>query len=222
VSRRIRPFPLEDVLLAQIPAGFLLAAGWSVMYEVYHEDGAYYTTLMQEILGTEGLFPYFLLSVVLMAVPLGLMLDALREVVGLRWLRLREDGGGAADELEGLSRGLADPEFAGRYLLYRHARAALLAPAKAAGNLAVVLAIFLLWFVVKIVRIEGWTVFSLPFIIGTPLVGLALIAVLLSRYRTGVRDFQRLSRGALAAPPPRPAPASAPSPQESGVAASPA
>ena len=65
--RRLRPFPLEDLLLAQAVPGFLLAVGWTVMYEIYHEDGSYYTTLMQEILGGDGLYTDFLISAVLMA-----------------------------------------------------------------------------------------------------------------------------------------------------------
>jgi hypothetical protein len=69
-----------------------------------------------------------------------------------------------------------------------------LAPARAAGNTAVVLLVFLAWFVVKIIRIQGWTVFSLAFIIGTPLIGLGLVAVLLTRYATGLRDFAGLRR----------------------------
>jgi hypothetical protein len=210
VSRRLRPFPLEDLLLVQLPAGFLLAVGWSVMYEVYHDEGSYYTTLMQEILSTEGLFPYFLISALLMAVPLGLLLDTLRHVVDERWLARAEGGGekGSRDlALAWLIRWAADPRLAERYLFYRHVRATILAPAQAAGNLAVVLAIFLVWFVVKVVRIQGWTVFSAAFIVGTPLVGVALIAALLGRYAAGVREFQRLCHEGLAL---REAPAASP------------
>lgn len=225
MSRRLRPFPLEDLLLVQLPAGFLLAVGWSVMYEVYHEEGSYYTTLMQEILSTEGLFPYFLLSALLMAVPLGLLLDTLRHVVDERWLARAE---GRHDKrprdlaLAWVIRWAADPRLAERYLFYRHLRATVLAPAQAAGNLAVVLAIFLVWFVVKVIRIQGWTVFSTAFIIGTPVVGVALIAALLGRYAGGVREFQRLCHEGLAV---REAPAASPAspaPPESGTPVFPA
>jgi hypothetical protein len=218
VSRRLRPFPLEDLLLVQLPAGFLLAVGWSVMYEVYHDEGAYYTTLMQEILSTEGLFPYFLLSALLMAVPLGLLLDTVRHLLDTRWLARGASGGEKRPRdlaLAWLVRWAADPRLAERYVFYRHLRAAVLAPAHAAGNLAVVLAIFLVWFVVKVIRIQGWTVFSPAFIVGTPVVGVALIATLLGRYAAGVREFERLCRDALTAHEVPPPPAG-PAPQEPG------
>lgn len=122
--RRLRTYPVEDLLLAQLVPGFLFAVGWTVMYELYHEEGSYYTTLMQEILGTEGLLPSFLIMALLMAFPVGILV------------------------LE-------------------------------------------IWFVVKVVRLGGWHVFSLAFIVGTPLVGLGLILALLTRYLTGLGDFHR-------------------------------
>jgi hypothetical protein len=210
VNRRFRSFPLEDLLLAQLPAGFLLAAGWTVMYEVYHEEGSYYSTLMQEILSTEGLFPYFVVSAILMAVPLGLVLDAVRQVVGEMWLGLAGRSGEPA--LDWLHANPAEADALTRYVLYRHARATALTPARAAGNLGLVLLIFLLWFVVKIVRIQGWTVFSLAFIVGTPLVGLVLITVLLVRYVHGLREFYQSHERTLAPAVPAagtPAPAAA-------------
>ncbi|MFB3818812.1 MAG: hypothetical protein ACE147_14205 [Candidatus Methylomirabilales bacterium] len=224
MSRRLRPFPLEDLLLVQLPAGFLLAVGWSVMYEVYHDEGSYYTTLMQEILSTEGLFPYFLLSALLMAVPLGLLLDTLRHVLDERWLARAAAGGEKRPRdlaLAWLVRWAADPGLAERYVFYRHLRATVLAPAQAAGNLAVVLAIFLVWFVVKVIRIQGWTVFSPAFIVGTPVIGVALIAALLARYAGGVREFQRLCHEGLGGRGARAAPAGPASP-EAGTPAFPA
>lgn len=202
MNRRLRSFPLEDVLVALLPAGFLLAAGWSVMYEVYHEEGSYYSTLMQEILSSEGLFPYFLVSAIFMAFPLGLILDAVRHVLGEVWLGLPGTRRKRAPEpcREWLLAVAGDPLLAARYPLYRHARATTLTPARAAGNLAVVLAIFLVWFVVKIIRIEGWTIFSPAFLIGTPIVGVALVAVLLVRYVRGLRDFDEFARALLPAP----------------------
>ena len=79
--RRLRAFLLDELLLAQAVPGFVLCAGWAVMYEIYHEDGSYYTTLMQEILGGDGLYTDFLISAVLMAFPVGLVIDAVREVL---------------------------------------------------------------------------------------------------------------------------------------------
>ncbi len=231
MNRRLRAFPIEELLLAQLPAGFLLAAGWTVMYEVYHEEGSYYSTLMQEILSTEGLFPYFVLSAILMAVPLGLILDTVRQVAGEIWLRLpagRAEKAAPDLTLAWLARLADDPALSGQYLLYRHARAAVLVPAKAAGNLALVLLIFLIWFIVKIIRIQGWTVFSLAFIIGTPLVGIVLIAALLIRYVRGFRDFERLARDAVGPSRrtvdsgPAPGDGGSPAGNESGVAAFPA
>jgi len=49
--RRLRTFLVDELLLAQAVPGLLLCVGWAVMYEIYHEDGSFYTTLMQEILG---------------------------------------------------------------------------------------------------------------------------------------------------------------------------
>jgi hypothetical protein len=194
--RGLRTFLLEELLLAQVVPGFLLCAGWSVMYEIYHEDGSYYTTLMQEILGGEGLFPYFLVSALLMAVPVGLAIDTVREVVGERWLGLprtrmaREVGSSPLhlilQPLPPLNR------LEERYALYRLARASLLIPAKAAGNVALVLLILLVWFVVKIVRMQGWHVFSWLFILGTPVFGFAIVAALCIRYETGLSQFRRM------------------------------
>jgi hypothetical protein len=73
---------MEDLLLAQLVPGFLLAVAWTIMYEVYHEEGSYYTTLIQEILGSEGLLPYFVFLAILMAFPVGLVVDSVRHVVG--------------------------------------------------------------------------------------------------------------------------------------------
>ena len=204
--RRPRAFPVEDLLLAQLVPGFLFAVGWTVMYEIYHEEGSYYTTLMQEILGSEGLFPYFLISAALMAFPVGLLVDSVRQVVGEVWLglprvpRLPEGVRSPADwrgrapvsTLQWIEQlGPLPADFEERYALYRHAWATLLTPAKAAGNLALVLLVLTIWFVVKIIRMGGWHVFSLAFIIGTPLVGLGLILALLTRYVTGLGDFHR-------------------------------
>jgi hypothetical protein len=54
-----------------------------------------------------------------------------------------------------------------------------------------VLLVLTIWSVVKIVRMGGWRVFSLVFVIGTPIVGLGLAAALLIRYATGVAEFHR-------------------------------
>jgi len=89
--------------------------------------------------------------------------------------------------------------FDDRYALYRHARVALLTPAKAAGNMALVLVALLVWFVVKIVRMSGWHVFSLAFIIGTPVIGLGIVATLVTRYAAGLAEYRRLIQGVLAA-----------------------
>jgi hypothetical protein len=80
-----------------------------------------------------------------------------------------------------------------RYALYRHARATLLTPARTSGNLAVVVLVFLVWFVVKIVRMQGWHVFPLAFIIGTPLIGLGIFIALYVRYAAGLVEFQRFA-----------------------------
>jgi hypothetical protein len=80
-----------------------------------------------------------------------------------------------------------------RYTLYRHARATILTPARTSGNLAVVLLVLLVWFVVKIVRMQGWHVFSLAFIIGTPVIGLGVFIALYVRYVAGLVEFQRFA-----------------------------
>lgn len=187
--RRLRAFPLEDLFVAQAIPGFLLAVGWTVMYEVYHEDGAFYTSLFQEILSTEDLFPHFVISAILMAFPLGLVLDSVRHVLGEVWLRLPERCccGAPASLPAILGKEPASPTD--RYLLYRHFRAVTLTPAKAAGNLAVVFAIFTIWLPIKMYRMQAWHVFSWAFILGTPLVGLAIVAILLARYRREMRAF---------------------------------
>jgi hypothetical protein len=193
--RRFRAFPLEELLLAQLVPGFLLAVAWTVMYEVYHEDGSYYTTLMQEILGSEDLIPYFVILAVLTAFPVGLAVDNVRHVLGEVWLRLpRVHPGRRAPTsplqwIEGL--GELPEDFDKRYALYRHAWATLLTPAKAAGNLALVLLVLTIWFVVKVIHMGGWNVFSLAFIIGTPLVSLGIVLALLIRYATGLGEFHR-------------------------------
>jgi len=194
VTRRLRVFPLEELFVAQAIPGLLLAVGWTVMYEVYHEDGAFYTSLLQEILGTEGLFPHFVISAILMAFPLGMVLDSVRHVLGEVWLRLPERCccGSAAAPLAILGKEPASPTD--RYLLYRHLRAIMLTPAKAAGNLAVVFAIFIVWFVVKMYRMQAWHVFSRTFLVGTPLVGLAIMVILLARYRREMRAFLDLTQ----------------------------
>jgi len=186
VIRRLRTSPLEELLVAQAIPGFLLAVAWTAMYEVYHEEGGYYLSLLQEILETEGLFPSFLLSAVLMAFPLGMIVDSVRYVVGEAWLRLPDrypTAPAVIPEVAGLT--TADP--AARLLLQRQLEAARLVPAKAAGNLAVILLALIVWFVVKIYRMQGWHVFSWAFLAGTPLAGLAIAAVLLTRYRREMR-----------------------------------
>ncbi len=204
--RRLRAFPLEELLLAQAVPGFLLAVGWTVMYEIYHEEGSYYTTLIQEILGTEGFFPYFLVMAVLMAFPLGLVIDSVRHVVGELWLGIPRLSGGARIAGRDADRGGRVPaspwqwleqfaplpeSFPDRFALYRHAWATLLTPAKAAGNLAVVLLVLGTWFLVRIVRMGGWNVFSPAFVIGTPLAGSVVVLALLRRYTTGLVEFHR-------------------------------
>jgi hypothetical protein len=193
--RRLRTFPVEDLLLSQWIPGFVLTVAWTVMYEVYHEEGSFYTTLIQEILGTEGIFPYFLITAVLMAFPVGMVVDSVRHVVGEVWLglpRTRRGWRAPASPLQWIEH-LEDlpADFERRYLLYRHAWATLLTPAKAAGNLALIFLTLTIWSVIKIVRMGGWRVFSLIFIIGTPLVGLGLVVALLIRYATGVGEFHR-------------------------------
>ncbi len=204
--RRLRPFPVEDFLLAQLVPGFLLTVAWTVMYEVYHEEGSYYTTLMQEILGGEGLFPYFLILAALMAFPVGLVVDSVRQAILEVWLGLprthqgRRGPNSAFEWIEQLS-GLPQ-DFEKRYALYRHAWATLLTPAKAAGNLALVLLVLGMWFVVKVFRMGGWHVYSLAFIIGTPVVDLGLVVALLVRYLTGVAEFHRRVQESIFPPKP--------------------
>jgi uncharacterized membrane protein len=193
--RRLRPFPVEDLLLTQLIPGFVLTVAWTVMYEIYHEDGSFYTTLMQEILEGDGFFPYFLIMAVLMAFPVGMVVDSVRHVVGEVWLglpRTRRGWRAPASPLQWIEH-LEDlpADFERRYLLYRHAWATLLTPAKAAGNLALIFLTLTIWSVVKIVRMGGWRVFSLVFVIGTPIVGLGLVTALLIRYATGVGEFHR-------------------------------
>jgi hypothetical protein len=193
--RRLRPFPVEDLLLTQVVPGFLLAVGWAAMYEIFHEDGSYYTTLMQEILEEEGLFPYFLLSTVLMAFPVGMVVDSLRYVVGEIWLGVPRTHPGRrapASPLAWIEQlGTLPADFEKRYILYRHVWATLLTPAKTAGNLALVLLLLTIWSTVKIIRMGGWSVFSPVFVIGTPFVGAGLVLALLIRYATGVAEFHR-------------------------------
>jgi hypothetical protein len=193
--RRPRIFPVEELLLAQLAPGFLLGIGWAVMYEIYHEEGSYYTTLMQEILGSEGLLPYFLILAVLMALPVGLVVDSVRHVAGEVWLglpRLRPGRRVPASPLQWIEQlGNLPEDFEKRYALYRHAWATLLTPAKAAGNLALILLVLDIWFVVKVFRMGGSQVFSLVFMIGTPLFGLGLVVALLTRYVTGLGEFHR-------------------------------
>lgn len=202
--RRLRAFLVDEVLLAQVVPGFLLCVGWAVMYEIYHEDGSYYTTLMQEILGGEGLFPYFIVSALLMAFPTGVAIDSVREVVGERWLRFpwtRAARETAPSPLQMMLQPLLPLDrFDERYALYRHARAAVLTPAKAAGNVALVLLTLLIWFAIKIVRMQGWLVFSMTFLIGTPLIGAGIAVTLFVRYTTGLAEYRRLIHDALAAP----------------------
>jgi len=201
--RRLRAFLVDELLLAQAVPGFVLCVGWAVMYEIYHEDGSFYTTLMQEILGDDGLFPYFLVSAILMAFPVGLVMDTVREMVLERWLKMPRSGAARRVEPSPLQLMLQPllplDRFDDRYALYRHARAALLTPAKASGNMALVLVTLLVWFVVKIVRMSGWHVFSLAFIIGTPVIGLGIVATLVTRYAAGLAEYRRLIQGVLAA-----------------------
>lgn len=200
--RRLRVFLLDELLLAQAVPGFVLCTGWAVMYEIYHEDGSFYTTLMQEILGGEGLFPYFLASAILMAFPVGLVMDTVREVVVERWLKVprpRTVRRVGPSPLQAMLQPLLPLErLDERYALYRHARSALLTPAKASGNMALVLLTLLVWFVIKIVRMQGWHVFSWAFIIGTPVIGMGIVATLLIRYAAGVAEYRRLIEDAMA------------------------
>jgi len=191
--RRLRLFPVEDLLLTEFIPGFFFTMAWTAMYEIYHEDGSFYTTLMQEILGEEGLFPYFLLAAVLMAFPVGVVLDSVRHVVGEVWLglpRRKLPWRATPSPLVWIEQSAVPPEdFDKRYLLYRHARATLLSPAKAAGNMAVTLLVFSIWSLVKIIRMGGWHVFSVAFVVGTPLLGLGLVLGLLISYAKGMAEF---------------------------------
>jgi hypothetical protein len=200
--RRLRAFPADELLLAQAVPGFVLCAGWAVMYEIYHEDGSFYTTLMQEILGGDGLFPYFLVSAILMAFPVGLVMDTVREIVLERWLKIPRPGAARGVEPSPLHAMLQPllplDRFDDRYALYRHARAALLTPAKASGNMGLVLVTLLVWFVVKIVRMRGWHIFSLTFIVGTPVIGMGIVATLFIRYAAGLAAYHRLIRDVMA------------------------
>ncbi len=203
-GRPFRLFPAEDLLIAQALSGFVLIIGWALMYEIYHEDGSYYTSLLQEILATEGLFPSFLLLAILMAFPVGLIVDSVREVVGEGWLglpRTRPDGRHPAAALPGLpTTGPASPDFWARYAVYRHAWAAVLAPARAAGNLALVLLLLATWFVVKMITIQGWDLFPPAFLVGAPLTALALAGILLTRYLRGARSFSVFAHDSLFSP----------------------
>jgi hypothetical protein len=197
----MRPFgwlAAQDLLLAQAVPGFLLSVGWTVMYEVYHEEGSFYTTLLQEILGSEGFFPYFLISALLMALPVGMVLDAVRQTLAERALRWPGREPGVRRSLPSPLHWMqqADPAAADaveRLPLYRHAWSILFVPAKAAGNLALVLAIFLVWFVAKVVYTSAWHVFSWAFILGVPIVGLGILWALLARHAAGLREFHRLT-----------------------------
>ena len=206
--RQLRAFSLVDIVIVQALPGFLFCTGWAAMYEIYHEDGSYYSTLMQEILSGEGLFPYFVIAAALMAFPVGMIIDSLREVVGERWLRIPRilpQERARRSPLSWMRESAVPPDrLTERYLLYRHAWMALLTPAKTAGNLAVVLCILLVWFVVKIIRMQGWHVFSLAFIIGTPVVGMGIVLALMVRYAAGLAEFHRLVRESIF-PPPTPA-----------------
>jgi hypothetical protein len=199
--RRPKIFPLEDLLLAQLVPGFLFVIGWATMYEVYHEEGSYFTTLIQEILESEGLFPFFLILVVLMSFPVGIMVDAVRHVVGEVWLELPRTASGKRrptaflEWLEG--RGASFEEIEQRLSLYRHAQATLLSPARTAGNLALVVLVLTVWSTVKILRMGGVHVYSPGFVIGAPLVGLVLVIVLLVRYVTGLGEFSLEVHGSL-------------------------
>jgi hypothetical protein len=202
--RRLRAWAADELILAQLVPGFLMCVGWAVMYEIYHEDGSYYTTLLQEILSGEDLFSSFLVSALLMAFPVGLVIDAVREVVVERWLDVTRTRIRRAPKPFALQAALQPlssiPGLEDRYLAYRRARAALLTPAKTAGNLGLVLLIFLVWFVVKIIRMQGWHVFSWPFIIGTPVFGLGILGALWARYVGGLVEFHAFMSGGIVPP----------------------
>jgi len=216
---RPRAYPLEDLLVTVFPAGFLMSVIWTVMYEIPNEDGSF-TSLLDEIIGTEGLFPSFVVLAVLMAIPVGLVIDGLRQVLAERrvvgrWADRTRDG--SPSPLGWLSaHRIVPPDFADRYALYRHGRATLLVPARAAGNLALVIFVLSVWFVVKIIRMRGWHLYSWAFIIGTPIVGLAIAGLLLRRHTAGIREFHQYLREALA-PPQLPAPEVTPEPSPPGA-----
>jgi hypothetical protein len=212
VMQRFRGLWIEELIVAQAVPGFLFCAGWTAMYEIYHEEGSFYTTLIQEILGSEGFFPYFIAASLLMALPVGMIIDAVREVLVGRWV--------VSPPLGWMREGtpLLD-RFEERLHLYRHAWATLLVPAKAAGNFAIILGIFLVWFLVKVVRMSAWHVFSWAFIVGTPLVGLLIIRALLHRCVGGTREFRRVTTDCIF---PAPAPPTASPQAGSSSAASPA
>jgi hypothetical protein len=211
-------YPLEDLLVAVFPPGFLLSVLWTVMYEIYNEEGSFYSSLMQEIIGTEGLFPYFVVLAILMAVPVGMVIDGLRQMLGERRLlqRMADRSRDSVSSPLGwvVPHGILPPDFADRYALYRHARATLLVPARAAGNLALVLMILVVWFIVKVIRMRGWQTFSWLFLIGTPIVGLGIVWVLLRRHAGGIREFYRVAHDA--SPPPA-APEARPEPSPPAV-----
>jgi hypothetical protein len=194
--RAPRAYPFEDLLVAVFPPGFLLSVLWTVMYEIYNEEGSFYTSLIQEIIGTEGLFPYFVVLAVLMAFPVGMVIDGLRQMLSeRRLLRRTADRGrdGVPSPLDWMvPHGILPSGFADRYALYRHARATLLVPARAAGNLALVLLIAIIWFIVKVIRMRGWQTFSWLFLIGTPVVGLGIVWLLRRHHAAGIQEFHQL------------------------------
>lgn len=199
-----RTFPLEELLLAQLVPGFLFAMGWTAMYEIYHEEGSYFTTLLQELLGSEGLFPYFLVLTILMSFPVGLVVDSVRHVVGEVWLGLPRTQPGRPPRtlpFPWIEEGnVPGKDFYHRYTLYRHVRATLLMPARTAGNLALVILVLTGWFVVKLIRMGSFHVFSPTLVIGTPLVGLGLAVVLLTQYAVGLGECHRQLSGVLSPP----------------------
>jgi hypothetical protein len=215
-----RAYPIEDLLVTVFPPGFLLSVLWTVMYEIYNEDGSYYTSLMQEIIGTEGLFPYFVVLAALMAIPVGMVIDSLRQVLAerrviRRWTDRTPDGSPSPPSWPSAHALLAGG-FADRYALYRHGRATLLVPARAAGNLALVILVLSVWFVVKIIRMRGWHLFSWAFIVGTPIAGLLITWLLLRCHAAGIREFHQYLREPLAPPQP-PAPEVTPEPSPPGA-----
>ena len=81
------------------------------------------------------------------------------------------------------------PTFGGNAERSGSVEDSLLSPAKAAGNMAVTLLVFSIWSLVKIIRMGGWHVFSVTFVVGTPLLGLALVLGLLISYAKGMAEF---------------------------------